>query len=95
MKSLLVLSLGLFLQYISSKLISMLPLRPVLNTTIRVIRATRDAILPFTEQPPKAPCTDLNTGVKEERTDNEGINASDLFSLFTANIVKQDVVFTR
>ena len=73
----------------------MLPLRPVFNTTLKVIRATRHAIMPFTQLPPKAECEDINQNIDTNKNEDGAINASDLFSLFTANIVKQDVVFTR
>jgi len=70
----------------------MLPLRPVIKTTLQVIRATREAIKPFTEMPPQSESQDID---EKERAKDSGINASDLFSIFTANIVKQEVVFTR
>jgi hypothetical protein len=50
-------------------------------------RAKKDNILPFTETP------------SEERTspgrDKNPVDAVSLFSLFTADIIKEEVIFTR
>ena len=48
-----------------------------------------DGILPFTEKP----CKNY-FGKKEEREKGQ-IEASELFSFFTANIIKEDVIFIR
>lgn len=45
------------------------------------------SILPFTEYP-----SDRHS-LNEEKKD--GLEASDLFSFFTANIIKEEVIFTR
>jgi hypothetical protein len=50
----------------------------------------RDGILPFTERPSH------NLQKKEEPANRDDeINASELFSLFTANIIKEKIIFTR
>ena len=57
----------------------------------RTATVRRDGILPFCEKP--SPNTMQK---KEEPADPAGeINASDLFSLFTANIIKEKIIFTR
>ena len=48
-----------------------------------------EGILPFTE----TPCNG-QFGQKQENGRNE-INASDLFSMFTADIIRKEVTFTR
>jgi len=48
-----------------------------------------DGILPFTEKP-----SNQYSEEKDEHVMNE-IQASDLFSFFTANIIKEKVVFVR
>jgi len=48
-----------------------------------------EAILPFTEKPSNAHFA------QKEKVMSEEIEAYDLFSLFTANIIKEEVVFTR
>lgn len=65
----------------------MLPyiIKPLLEKTETMLRATRDTIFPFTEKPTKSP----------EESSTESIEASDLFSFFTADIIKQKVLFTR
>lgn len=54
----------------------------------KVVKALRklkiDAILPFKEKPSDEP-----NGKKNE------MEASELFSLFTADIIKEDIVFVR
>ena len=48
-----------------------------------------DGILPFTEKP-------SNQYVNEkEPHPMDGLQASELFSLFTANIIKEEIIFTR
>lgn len=46
-------------------------------------------ILPFTQKP-----SNNHFDVKEENSNDE-MKASDLFSLFTADIIKEEVIFTR
>lgn len=48
-----------------------------------------DGIFPFTESPSVDKIT-----TKEKEKKNK-LCASDLFSLFTADIIKEDVIFTR
>ncbi len=50
-----------------------------------------DGIFAFEEQP------SLNCPIKKEEPGNieAQINASELFSLFTANIIKEKIIFTR
>ncbi len=57
--------------------------------TIKNSMSFIEAILPFTEKPSNAHLT------QKEKAVNEEIEACDLFSLFTANIIKEEVVFTR
>lgn len=51
-----------------------------------------NTILPFTEKPSSE--TELDANNHAAPRDNN-IAASELFSLFTANIIKEEVVFTR
>jgi len=48
-----------------------------------------DILLPFKEQPRD----DAFPGDKEQKT--EELGAADLFSRFTADIIKEEVIFTR
>ena len=48
-----------------------------------------EGILPFTETPSYSHFED-----KEDNARND-MKASDLFSLFTADIIKEEIVFTR
>jgi hypothetical protein len=57
--------------------------------TIKNSMSFVEAILPFTEKP-----SNLHYGRKDKGSDEE-IEAYDLFSMFTANIIKEEVVFTR
>lgn len=50
-----------------------------------------EGILPFTETPSNSQYTNDE---KDENSKNE-MKASDLFSLFTADIIKEEIVFTR
>lgn len=55
------------------------------------ITVRRDGILAFCEKP-----SPNSMQKKEEPAHvNNEINASDLFSLFTANIIKDKIIFTR
>jgi hypothetical protein len=61
------------------------------TTTVRITRFIKDlkynGILPYKERP----------AVNHDQTikSKDSLGASDLFSLFTADIIKEDVVFTR
>ncbi len=57
--------------------------------TIKNSMSSIEAILPFTEKPSNAHFA------QKEKVISEEIEAYDLFSLFTANIIKEEVVFTR
>lgn len=57
--------------------------------TIKNSMSSVEAILPFTEKPSNAHFS------QKEKVSDEEIGANDLFSLFTANIIKEEVVFTR
>lgn len=53
-----------------------------------------NAIMPFQEKP----SVETLSGAKEEPAAEEGkkpLAATDLFSLFTADIIKEEVIFTR
>ena len=56
---------------------------------ISIQKSLVEGILPFTQKP-----SNNHFNVKEEST-NDDMKACDLFSLFTANIIKEEVVFTR
>jgi hypothetical protein len=67
----------------------MLPLlQPIIKTTATLIRATRSAITPFAEQPPAEK-------LQEEDKASNDLKAFDLFSYFTADIIREKTVFTR
>ena len=54
---------------------------------IKVLKTLKiDAIVPFKEKP--------SLGISEPGKNDE-MNASELFSLFTANIIKEDLEFVR
>ena len=57
--------------------------------TIKNSMRSIEAILPFTEKPSNAHFA------QKQKVSNDEIEACDLFSLFTANIIKEEVVFTR
>jgi hypothetical protein len=52
--------------------------------------ANRTGIVPFVEKPSVTAVTANNGNNK-----GPGLNATELFSLFTADIIQEDVVFTR
>lgn len=56
--------------------------------TNKKARPILDGILPFTEKP-------SNLYNEEKEHPMNEIQASELFSFFTANIIKEDVVFVR
>jgi hypothetical protein len=52
-----------------------------------------DSILPFTEKPSDEKILPSDNLSRKKTVDEH--SASDLFSIFTADIIKEDVVFTR
>jgi hypothetical protein len=55
---------------------------------VALVKKTRlGEILPFAEKPSVSP--------EQKDPSQNQLEASELFSLFTANIIKEDVVFTR
>ncbi len=56
--------------------------------TVKKPSSFLDGILPFTEKP-------SNEHFSEKDAVKNEIEASDLFSLFTANIIKEEVTFIR
>jgi hypothetical protein len=57
---------------------------PIGQEIIKVLKTTKATILPFLEEPAE----------KTEENKN-GVSATELFSLFTANIIQEEVVFLR
>jgi hypothetical protein len=49
------------------------------------------SILPFKEKP----SVDLNSSASENKDKKSTLNASELFSFFTADIIKEEITFTR
>jgi hypothetical protein len=62
-----------------------------LTSILKQVRAS--GILPFAEKP-SDDTVSVKDGKQKEGNDDR-IGASDLFSLFTANIIKEEVIFTR
>ena len=64
-------------------------------TKARKMTITRiqEGITVFTERPSDE--HELQTDEKKDSVSNPRINAVDLFSLFTADIIKKEVIFTR
>ncbi len=58
-----------------------------LTSLIRIVKM--DKIKPFKEKP------SLEKELSEEDFKKDNLPATDLFSLFTANIIKEEVIFTR
>ena len=55
-----------------------------LRQTLRaVVRKTKSGILPFTEKP------------SEDTKSKDKLQASELFSQFTANVIKEEKIFVR
>lgn len=75
--------------FVISKTPGMNKLIPQNLKTIKNSMSSIEAILPFTEKPSNAHFA------HKQKVGNEEIEAYDLFSLFTANIIKEEVVFTR
>ncbi|MDB5200597.1 MAG: hypothetical protein JWQ27_6 [Ferruginibacter sp.] len=64
---------------------------PLLSKTVaQLLQQGRDAIFPFTEAP-------AVTRDEESKSpdDTSAMSATNLFSMFTADIIKEQVVFTR
>ena len=61
----------------------------ILKKNFKNSQAIMEGILPFTETPSFSHFED-----KDDNHRNE-MKASDLFSLFTADIIKEEIVFTR
>lgn len=61
-----------------------------LKTKIKKSFSLMEGILPFTEKPSESYFLP-----KEENRENTSLKAHDLFSLFTADIIKEEVIFTR
>mgnify|MGYP007115600797 CR=1 FL=1 len=62
-----------------------LPIQKTLQKSLTLF----EGILPFTEKPSNKHLSERTENAKDE------INASDLFSLFTADIIKEEIIFTR
>ena len=68
--------------------------KPIYNAsklTSILKHVTISGILPFTEEPSEERKSDAG----DSKESDGRIGASDLFSMFTANIIKEEVVFTR
>ncbi|HSQ44879.1 MAG TPA: hypothetical protein VLM16_07765 [Ginsengibacter sp.] len=67
-------------------------LPPGLKTeTAKTSALKRDGILAF----PEKPSANLMQKKEEPASLTDEMNASELFSLFTANIIKEKIIFTR
>ena len=62
----------------------------MIKTTIKKSLTLFEGILPFTEKP-----SDKHLSEVHDNSNKEDINATELFSLFTADIIKEEVIFTR
>jgi len=62
---------------------------PQIKKTLKKSFTLFEGILPFTEKPSNKHLSERNETAKDE------IPASDLFSLFTADIIKEEIIFTR
>ena len=51
--------------------------------------AAMDSICPFKERP------SVDTKIRNEKKEDNSLKANDLFSIFTADIIKEEVIFTR
>ena len=60
--------------------------RKVLKKTAQINDAVNSIVLPFKEMP-------SNNNIVRESDDR--INAHELFSLYTGNLIKQDIVYAR
>ena len=61
---------------------------PLFDKTFERLKITRSSILPFTERPD----VERSEGIENHESK---INATELFSFFTADIIKEKVVFIR
>lgn len=64
---------------------------PNLKIEIKKTTLKRDGISPFCEKP----SPNVMQKKEEPACIDDEINASELFSLFTANIIKEKIIFTR
>jgi hypothetical protein len=64
-------------------------INPFIEKTVDVLKYTRSAITPFSEKPASE---EMFPGSDD---DERNMNATELFSFFTADIIKQKVLFTR
>ena len=60
--------------------------KEVLGKTVEINAVVMDFIQPLKELP---------STIKMESEKTERINAHDLFSLYTANVIKEDIVYAR
>ncbi len=66
-------------------------LAPYLSHTKKILaKLHRYTIMPFIENPPMEKNNTVSNTPETKR-----INAAELFSMFTADIIKEEVVFTR
>ena len=73
----------------NSKTLNMRKSLILLKQTLRaVVRKTKSGIMPFTEQP----SVDTSLDNKEKK---DKLAATELFSQFTANIIKEEKIFVR
>lgn len=61
-----------------------------ITTKIKKTFSLIEGILPFTEKP-----SENHFLSKEDNSENTSLKAHDLFSLFTADIIKEEIIFTR
>lgn len=65
---------------------------PAIQSTLNVLKRSSYSILPFTESRRE---DDLKQDAEAAKNSAPSLSATDLFSFFTADIIKQEVVFTR
>jgi hypothetical protein len=65
-------------------------LSDAINKTAELLKQTRATIFPFIERP-----ADITEQKDEQPPAKKRINATALFSFFTADIIKEEVLFTR
>jgi hypothetical protein len=64
----------------------------IISTSERLsLLRVQDKVLPFTEKPSGI----HNLPEEEVNADNSRVNPFELFSLFTADIIKENVIYTR
>ena len=64
---------------------------PLVNRTVKVVQQTTTLIFPFCEKPAGVSQNEAHGSTPAKVADN----AAELFSAFTADIMRQEVVFTR